>query len=300
MQSLSKIGLLIDIDESTEKHKITYEIDMESLYGRQKIQTPENQIKEIFANFEKFDSEFNSTVKLACRNCGDPSVDLQALKHFDMRKEDHIENMYLLLANMKTDTLLKLNQKMKERHDLSNITLLSLIPYIGTIDTTNYIIELLNNDFTRNYEGSEYLGVKFLATFPKYIEDPTEEILKKFEILLELKSNQILKNAAILSFSNIVQNAINKKTISSAKIEDYKNMFYDKFQNGKLYETRMTYLLALINIGEVLDTNFVIDLLVNTSESEHLRALGITGFKSRLIYESEMVIISEKYLICLL
>lgn len=135
--------------------------------------------------------------------------------HFNEERFHIIEKLRKILQTMTLDGLNTFKSDKYSELQMQNI-FSSMLPYIGTKSSINYIKELLTSD-TLNLA-----HLRLLALFPLYVENSIETVLENMEELLTMDKikNDTIKQNFILSFANMVYQSYFVKLAESNSISE--------------------------------------------------------------------------------
>lgn len=233
--------------------------------------------------------------------------------HFNEERFHVIEKLRKILQAMTVDGLNTFKSDNYSEPQMQNI-FSSMLPYIGTESSINYIIESITSDNTFNLA-----HLRLLALFPLYVEDSIETVLENMEKLLtmDMVKNDTIKQNFILSFANMVyqsyfvkladSNSITEAEIFHEKIAKkyidkyfqlftgeavnklyFCSIFNNNFLETTIYSLRMKYLLGMMNMGQYAIDNLV-KIVKNTEESRHCRTLAVYSIKPELLNKKHEV-----------
>lgn len=199
----------IDVTKNTKSTSLVYVFDEnDESSGRQpkKVVDQGKLIEDLKNYYDEFKADLQKS-PLVPGDIGINNTLLSIVTTLHQMDEDAIDLTALLVF-------------LSEDAEMKNI-FVSVLPYIGSNETVALIELALEN------QGLNDLSlIKLLATFPIYVDEYTPELFKKMEVMLSLKTqSKQVKNAAILSFANMVAAA----TVQSGKREKYLQEYADKF-----------------------------------------------------------------------
>ncbi|GLV33964.1 crossveinless d [Carabus blaptoides fortunei] len=272
--SESAVSKPIDVTKNTESVSLIYFYDAEDkTSGRQPKKTvdPEELLNNLKGYYKDFKSDFHK----------------YPLFPGDLGVNNSIIDMFIALSEMDADTMVDTHlEVLFTNDDEVRSVFLSLLPYIGTNVTVDLIQSSLEADAL-----NDLIAIKIMATFPKYVNVYTVDLLKKMEGLMNLKQaeNKHVKYAGILSFAAMVAEANVRADIPIETLEKYYRKYETHLRDAEDYEEKMTYLLGLINMGNLLDADIMVSLITDTEQSHHIRSLAAYGFKPYLSLSSQQI-----------
>lgn len=272
--SESAIEKPIDVAKNTESTSLIYFDDTDdSTSGRKPKKTvePEKLLIQLKDYYKEFKADFHK----------------YPLVPGDLGVNNSLTSMWYALSEMDEDTLdeTAFGVLLFADEEVQSV-FVSLLPYVGTNESLRLIQSFLESDSL-----NDLIAIKLMATFPKYVNNYTAEFLKKMEVLMNLKEaeNKQVKYAGILCFASLVAETNERAEIDMDIFDEYSNKYKKHFEDATDYEDKMTYLLGLINMGKVIDTNVMISIIKDKEQSHHIRSLAAYGFKPYLSVHGQEV-----------
>ncbi|GLV31872.1 crossveinless d [Carabus blaptoides fortunei] len=274
--SNSAISKPIDVTKNTESIGLIYSHDEEDpSFGRHKKETElidsDKWLMDLYGSYKEFKTDFHK----------------YPLIPGDMGYNNSVRAMFTSLSHILDANVLEgtlFGPLFGDEYEMYSV-FRSLIPYVGT----NGTIELIRKVLETNSLRFDPFSMQTIAIFPKYVKIYTEDLLKRMEILMDLKRSrsQQLKYTGIVCFAAMVGEAKLRAEVSDENLRDYSTKYYRHFKEAVKHEEKMIYLLGLINMGNLLNVDVMIKIINDKEESHHIRSLAAYGFKSYLSSSSE-------------
>lgn len=297
----SAVSEPIDVTKNTKSTSLLYfHDDEDESFGRRKKEKPlgrEEMLLELKGYYDEFKAEFHKYPLVPGAMGFNNSLRslFASASHVDVSLLEGIYFATIFSGHIDT-------------HFIYN----SLIPYIGTNESLEFIWRAANDPSIILYD---LLIIRVMGTFPKYVNEYTSDLLKHLEIMMNPKRfrNVQVKRAGILSFAAMVGEANVRADIPVKDLQHYLTMYYKnftglfwsfifsalynncwnpfdfRFVDAAVYGEKMTFLLGLVNMGNMLDTDIMISIINDEEQSHHIRSLAAYGFKPYLSTNPENV-----------
>lgn len=149
---------------------------------------------------------------------------------------------------------------------------LELLPQIGTVDSVQFMKDLLVKNKIK-----DLTSIKLLSVFPFYVRHYNTKLLNDMEVLLALGDSydKSIRRTAILSFATLVYQTYIAGQCSTEMLEDYARKYFNSFSESTNYEDRMLYLEGLDNLQLGSVYSFLTSIIQNNEQSRHIRFLAV-------------------------
>ncbi|PSN55285.1 hypothetical protein C0J52_01781 [Blattella germanica] len=147
---------------------------------------------------------------------------------------------------------------------------MEVLRLVGSHDAVLLIRDLVMDGTLKNDT-----AIKLLMALPFTVRDPSEQLLKDFEVILTLPEDSVLHSSAVLTFATLV-NKVHKTGSRSHIADKYVGQYFDLFNKSHSYEKQMLYLEALGNFELNRVAEYLAPIIAGTQSrySNHIRYLA--------------------------